>query len=102
MSNHGGRFPARLRALALLGVAPLGIAGLALTAPANPPAATSPIKHIVVLYLENHSFDSILGYWCNANPGRCPQGGMPSSVTLPDGPPVTPSLQPDLLPPVNP
>ena len=102
MSNHGRRFPARLRALALLGVAPLGIAALALPAPARPvAAAASPIKHIVVLYLENHSFDSILGYWCKANPGRCPQGAMPSSVTLADGTTVTPSVEPDIVPAVN-
>jgi phospholipase C len=40
-------------------------------------AKASPVRHIVVLYLENHSFDSMLGYWCDAHPRRCPKGGMP-------------------------
>ena len=30
----------------------------------------SPIRHVVVIYLENHSFDNLLGYWCDQNPGR--------------------------------
>jgi phospholipase C len=55
----------------------------------------------VVLYLENHSFDNVFGYWCNNNPQRCPQGGMPSSVTLSNGAVVTPSVMPDLVPVVN-
>ena len=86
MSSPNGRFPARLRPLALLGAIPLAIAGLALASPARPAATASPIKHIVVLYLENHSFDSILGYWCRSHHGRCPQGGMPASVTLAKAP----------------
>ncbi|HEY2441994.1 MAG TPA: alkaline phosphatase family protein [Streptosporangiaceae bacterium] len=61
----------------------------------------SPIKHVVVLYLENHSFDSLLGYWCNQNPGRCPDGGMPSSVTLSNGAVVTPDTMPDIVPNVD-
>ncbi len=58
----------------------------------------SPIQHVVVLYLENHSFDSLLGYWCGANPTRCPDGGMPASVTLSDGTVVTPTTDPDVVP----
>ncbi len=60
-------------------------------------ASASPIKHVVVIYMENHSFDNVLGYWCNANPGRCPQGGMPASVTLSDGSVVKPSVTPDTV-----
>jgi phospholipase C len=101
MSSHGSRFPPWLRALALLGVAPLGIASLALASSAQQPAATTPIKHIVVLYLENHSFDSILGYWCDAHAGRCPVGGMPSSVRLADGVTVKPKMEPDIVPAVD-
>jgi len=63
-------------------------------------AVQSPIKHIVVLYLENHSFDDLLGYWCRPNPGRCPDGGMPASVTLSDNTVVTPQVLPDLVPSV--
>src|SRR5215469_12815104 len=61
-------------------------------------AAKTPIQHIVVLYLENHSFDSLLGYWCDNHPGRCPRGGMPSSVKLSDGTVVKPSDDPDVVP----
>jgi phospholipase C len=58
----------------------------------------SPIRHVVVIYLENHSFDNVLGFWCDANPGRCPQGGMPASVTLSNGAVVSPSTAPDIVP----
>jgi phospholipase C len=68
------------------------------TATAQP---ATPIQHVVVIYLENHSFDNVLGYWCNANPGRCPDGGMPSSVTLSNGAVVTPTTDPDTLPVVS-
>jgi len=54
-----------------------------------------------VIYLENQSFDSVLGYWCDANPGRCPSGGMPASVTLAGGTVVTPRISPDTVPNVN-
>jgi phospholipase C len=61
-------------------------------------SAASPIKHVVVLYMENHTFDNMLGFWCNKHPGRCPDGGMPPSVTLSDGTVVTPSKTPDRVP----
>lgn len=32
--------------------------------PADPPLFPSPIKHVVVVILENHSFDNILGKFC--------------------------------------
>jgi phospholipase C len=50
----------------------------------------------VVLNQENHSFDNELGYWCNANPGRCT--GMLAAVTLSDGTTVAPSTTPDIVP----
>jgi phospholipase C len=53
---------------------------------------------VVVIYLENHSFDNLLGFWCNSHPGRCPAGGMPRSVRLSNGSVVTPSLAPDTVP----
>src|SRR5262245_47231527 len=58
----------------------------------------TPIDHVVVLYLENHTFDNLLGYWCNQNPGRCPSGGMPFRVILSNGSVVTPRTAPDLVP----
>ena len=61
-------------------------------------AARSPIRHVVVIYMENHSFDSMLGFWCDQQPGRCPDGGMPSSVALSNGAVVTPSTDPDVVP----
>ena len=93
-----------LRRLALTAAAALPAAGLlALPALGGTPAAAqaSPISHVVVIYLENHSFDSLLGYWCDDNPGRCPDGGMPSSVTLSDGTVVTPGVMPDKIPAVS-
>jgi phospholipase C len=50
----------------------------------------------VVLNQENHTFDNELGYWCDANPGRCT--GMPATVTLSDGTVVTPGTTPDIVP----
>ena len=35
-----------------------------------PPPSGSPIRHVVVLYQENHSFDNVLGKLC-ADAGRC-------------------------------
>jgi phospholipase C len=70
---------------------PLGVLG----APAPQAASTVPVRHIVVLYLENHSFDNVLGYWCNQT-HRCQ--GMPSSVTLKNGTVVTPGVTPDSVP----
>jgi phospholipase C len=90
----------RLRTVVFLGIAALGLAGVATTGTANA-QAPSPIKHIVILYLENHSFDSLLGFWCDQNPGRCPDGGMPGSVTLSNGAVVTPSDDPDIVPTVD-
>jgi phospholipase C len=69
--------------------------------PAATQAQATPIKHVVVIYLENHSFDNMLGFWCNAHPGRCPAGGMPSSVRLSDGRVVTPSVAADNVPQVD-
>lgn len=64
-------------------------------------ATSSPIQHIVVLYLENQSFDSLLGFWCDGNPGRCPDGGMPSQVVLSDNSQVTPGVMGDVVPSVS-
>ena len=55
----------------------------------------------MVIFLENHSFDSLLGYWCDSHPGRCPDGGMPASVRLSNGAVVTPGTSPDTVPNVN-
>jgi len=88
----------RLRLLAALSAVALlpllwTVPGFAVTA-----RPKTPIGHVVVLYLENHTFDNMLGYWCDQNPGRCPGGGMPSRVTLSNGSVVTPRTAPDLVP----
>jgi phospholipase C len=93
---RGRRFQARLWTIALMGAAVLGLFGLSSAGPAS--AQPSPIKHIVVLYLENHSFDNVLGFWCDDHPGRCPQGGMPARVRLSNGKVVTPGVTPDVVP----
>ena len=61
----------------------------------------APIRHVVVIYLENHSFDNVLGFWCDQHPGRCPDGGMPASVRLSNGARVTPSRTRDVVPEVR-
>ena len=64
-------------------------------------AASSPIRHVVVIYPENHSFDNVLGFWCDKHPGRCPDGGMPAKVTLSNGAVVKPTVDPDTIPNYN-
>src|SRR5215467_10958342 len=96
MAGHARR--ARISA----GAAACVVAGMATfagyAAAAAPRAQRSPIQHIVVLYLENHSFDNLLGYWCRNHPGRCPAGGMPSLVRLSNGAVVTPGVTPERVP----
>ena len=110
MFPHSRWFSARSWVIALAGAAFLALtwAPVASTASARPSSIPnpSPIKHIVVLYLENHSFDNVLGYWCNDHPRRCllpsgANGGMPSSVKLSNGAVVTPGVTQDLVPNVD-
>ncbi|HEX5188284.1 MAG TPA: alkaline phosphatase family protein [Streptosporangiaceae bacterium] len=112
---HGCPRTARRRIVAL--VATAGLAGLASACataaaphavhhsasaqPVHVSAPRTPVRHIVLLYLENHSFDDLLGYWCDQHRGRCPDGGMPASVRLSDGTVVTPGVSPDIVPPVS-
>ena len=92
----------RLRPTLAAAAAAAATAGLAAAVPASPAAAQgTPVEHVVVIYLENQSFDSVLGYWCDQSPGRCPDGSMPSSVTLSNGVKVTPATSPDTVPNVN-
>jgi phospholipase C len=78
---------------------PGAVGALAKPSPIRHTAAKpSPIKHIVVLYLENRSFDNLFGFWCDQNPGRCPQGGMPATVTLSNGAVLKPFDDPDVPP----
>src|SRR5262245_38559395 len=75
-----------------------------LTAAASPPlttAAAPPVRHVVIIYLENHSFDNVLGFWCDAHRARCPDGGMPAKVKLSNGAVVKPTVDPDTIPNVD-
>jgi phospholipase C len=97
-------------ALAFPGLAPAGTTAAQMATSASAPvtgqtgttsAPASPIRHVVVIFLENQTFDSALGFWCRQRPGRCPGGGMPSSVTLSNGVVVTPHQLPGTVPQVD-
>jgi phospholipase C len=70
-------------------------------------ADTTPIKHVVVIYLENHTFDNVLGFWCQDHQARCMDStgttfeGMPASVSESNGATVIPSTDPDVVPGVQ-
>src|SRR5215470_18320274 len=93
------RGPGRWKLAAGMAVGALACVG-GLAAPGATQAQPTPIRHVVVIYLENHSFDNVLGFWCDDHRGRCPDGGMPSSVTLSNGAVVTPHTDPDTVPDV--
>jgi phospholipase C len=112
------RSPRRYHLAAVIGASIAAVAGLLLPAAGAGARATTsaprapvpvvhrssvngPIRHVVVVYLENHSFDNVLGYWCDQYQGRCPDGGMPSRVRLSDGIAVRPTVDPDTVPLVN-
>jgi phospholipase C len=99
MADRGGWSRFRVAAAALLAMGTAGLAGFA--QPEQAQAQPTPIRHIVVLYLENHSFDNLLGFWCNQNRKRCPDGGMPSVVKLSNGTTVIPGQMPDKVPDVG-
>ena len=99
MAAHGGRSRLRTRVVAVMAAGTAGLGGLAMASRSS--AQPQPIRHIVVLYLENHSFDDLLGYWCNQHRRRCPDGGMPSSVTLSNNATVIPGVLPDIVPDVS-
>jgi Phosphoesterase family len=48
--------------------------------------------------MENHTFDNLLGSWCNQT-RKC--DGIPSSVKLSDGSVATPTVAPDIVPNVD-
>jgi phospholipase C len=64
------------------------------------PTFPTKIQHVVVIYQENHTFDNVLGAWCNTfSPPRC--NGYTGAVTMKDGAVVTPHQSPDLVPNSN-
>jgi phospholipase C len=96
---------ATLGCVAVLVVVSLLIPARATAGAAKPavvaPHVTGPaqrIKHIVVIYQENHSFDETLGWFCEQRPGRC--DGYVGPVTLSDGTVVNMRPSPDIVPQV--
>jgi phospholipase C len=71
-------------ALLLLLVLALGPRTAMSTAGTVPGPGDTPIRHIVLLYQENHSFDNVLGLLC-VHTGRCDgatTGAMPDGTTM--------------------
>src|SRR5690242_7642440 len=56
----------RLAAVPALAAAALALAAI-IPAPTAAAQPSTPIQHVVVIYLENHSFDSLLGWYCADN-----------------------------------
>jgi phospholipase C len=57
----------------------------------------SPIKHVVVIFQENRSFDEVLGKFCRDHGGRC--DGYVGPVHLSDGSVVPMAQSPDIITP---
>jgi phospholipase C len=75
------RLVLRLLAGALAAVLLIGLSTASARAEITPP---TPIRHVVVIYQENHTFDDTLGTMCNT--GRCDgvrKGKLPSGETIP-------------------
>jgi phospholipase C len=68
----------------------------AVAASAAKPGPRGRIKHIVVIYQENHSFDETLGYFCLHPRRRC--DGYVGPVRLADGTTVDMAKSPDPVP----
>lgn len=60
---------------------------------------TNPIKHVVLIYVENHTFDSVLGRYCFVAKARGCDGAITGK--LPDGTRRVLTDQPDIVPEVN-
>ena len=58
------------------------------------PPAVSPIKHVVIIYQENHSFDNVFGRYC-VESGTCDGA---TQATLPDGSTMRLGRSPDVVP----
>src|SRR5437868_1958741 len=89
---------ALLTLAALAPVAATVSLGSASRAATGPPNLRSPIKHIVVIYQENHSFNDLLGRLCVDEGSRCTgstSGTVSNGSTIPLGP------EPDVPPEVG-
>jgi phospholipase C len=76
--------------------------GLSLTLVAIPerstPGATNPIQHVVVIYMENQSFDGVLGQLCIRD--QRPNCAAASQGKISNGTTIQLQRAPDLVPPV--
>jgi phospholipase C len=61
--------------------------------------STSPIKHVVIIYQENHTFDDALGAMCQTRADPC--NGYTGPVTFADGLTATNEVQPDIVPSIG-
>ncbi len=68
-----------------------------LLAAAHAPTFTTPIRHIVYILQENHSFDNVLGAWC-VQTGRCDGA---TTGTLPGGGTIQLAPATDLVPSID-
>jgi phospholipase C len=66
----------------------------------SPSPGNTPIKHIVLFYQENHSFDNVLGPLCASGTRATPCDGA-TTGTLPNGTTIPLSETPDLVPEVD-
>jgi phospholipase C len=62
-------------------------------------STTSPIKHVVVVYQENHTFDDVLGAVCSTRATAC--NGYSGPVTFADGIVASNEIQPDVVPDIR-
>lgn len=60
--------------------------------------STTPIKHVVIIYQENHSFDDTLGAFCRQVKRRDSCDGKIGPATLANGVRAANTVQPDIVP----
>ena len=60
-----------IKAWSVLAIVALGALAILLEAGnGSPTTAAMPIRHVVIVYQENHSYDNVLGLWCVRHPRR--------------------------------
>ena len=105
-AEAGGGSRRGRRVALVAGVLALAVAGAGVgrvgaeprAAAAAKPGPAGRIKHVIIFYQENHSFDEVLGEFCRRNNHRC--DGHVGKVRLSDGSIVKMHKAPDIIPPV--
>jgi phospholipase C len=84
--------------ICVVAMAPLTLASSGLSAASTAAAVdtSSPIKHVVVIYQENHTFDDVLGAVCQTRSTPC--NGFTGRVTFADGVTAQNKVEPDFVP----